>query len=348
MIAEREDACDRIEREAAEYSKEQFLKLLGPLAEYFAARAPGEPAVFNVNVNGGNDGKILVETANGKFKAPKTMSRDARQALVSNIASKSATSINQWQSRLDADMPHGFDIRVKAFCPPAGDWTLSCRVNAEVIISLDKYIEIGWLTTTRRAAIRDVIERGGNIGVVGRRGSGKTTFLNGLLHEAADVKPNARLVVIQDVNEVKPSHEDHITIRAGIEQRRYQGLEIIKEDYEFNEALTDALRTDYDMIAVNEMRSGKAARTLLDALNTGGGGCFATWHANSAVDGLYRLEDLLRWNGEVPPRRMIARFLDAIVVMGMDDNRKRCVRDFALIDDIPDDAPEEYVLRSIA
>jgi Flp pilus assembly CpaF family ATPase len=348
MIAEREDARDIVEREAEAHSKEQFLKALGPLTQYFVPRAPGEPAVFNVNVNGGDRGKILVETANGKVKSANTMARDARQYLISNIATKSGTSINQHWSRLDADMPHGFDIRVKAFCPPAGDWTLSCRVNAEFIIPLDKYIEIGWLTQTRRAAIRAVIERGGNIGVVGRRGSGKTTFLNALLHEAADAKPMARLVVIQDVNEVKASHDDHITIRAGIEQRRYQGREVFRGDYAFNDALTDALRTDYDMIAVNEMRSGKAARTLLDALNTGGGGCFATWHANSAVDGLYRLEDLLRWNGEVPPRRMIARFLDLIVVMGMDDNRKRSVLDVAPIDDIPDDAPEEYQVRSIA
>jgi type IV secretion system protein VirB11 len=338
------DERDRIERDAAEDSRARFLKLLGPLRQYLEDRKAGEPAVFNANVNGGDEGAIFVETADGKFEAPETMSRADRQALITNIATKCETAINSWQARLPADMPHGFDVRIQAFCPPADDWTISCRVNAEIIFPLDKYIEIGWLTANRRAAIRKGIARGGMIGVVGRRGSGKTTFLNGLLHEAALVRPKARLVVIQDRKEVKPSHRDRISIMAGIEQARYEGGRRHTYTYEYEDALKDGLRTDFDMIAFNELRDGRSARTLLNALNTGGGGCFGTWHANTAIDGLYRLEELLGLNGEVPPRRMIARVVDMIVVMGMDDERNRWIDDVALVGAAADD----YSLESVA
>jgi Flp pilus assembly CpaF family ATPase len=95
------------------------------------------------------------------------------------------------------------------------------------------------------------------------------------------------------------------------------------------------------MIAVGELRDEKSARTLLNALNTGVRGCASTWHADSALDGLYRLEDLLRAGGFVPPRRMITRFVNMLVFMTMSEDRKRrAVGDVAF--DISVDAADDY------
>ena len=268
------DERDRIERAAAEDSRERFLKLLGPIRQYLE-----RPDVYNVNVNGGAAGRIFVETRDGKVEAPETMSRADRQALITNIATKCETAIGKAMSRLSADMPHGFDVRVQAFCPPADDWTLMLRAHAARVFTLDEYVANGWMTRPQRDAVGAAVLRGDNIGVVGRPGSGKTTFLNALLHEAAGVRPMARLAGIQDRKELKPSHRDHISILPGIEQAAYENRRLQRYTYEFEHALKDALRTDYDMIAVGELRDEKSARTLLNALNTGVRGCASTWPA---------------------------------------------------------------------
>jgi hypothetical protein len=45
------------------------------------------------------------------------------------------------QSELSADMPHGYDVRVHALCPPASDWLLMLRVHAVRVYTLDEYVE---------------------------------------------------------------------------------------------------------------------------------------------------------------------------------------------------------------
>ena len=337
---EYDDERDRIERAAAHDSRERFLKLLGPLRKYLE-RAD----VYNINVNGGDGGRIFVEATDGKFEAPETMSRADREALITNIATKCDTAIGKWMSRLSADMPHGFDVRVQAFCPPADDWTLMLRSHAVRVFTLDEYVTRGWMSETHCAAVRAAVARGDNIGVVGRPGAGKTTFLNAVLDEAARARPRARLAVIQDRKELKPSHADHISILAGIEQAQYENGRLHRYTYEFEHALKDALRTDYDIIAVGELRDEKSARTLLNALNTGVRGCASTWHADSALDGLYRLEDLLS-GGFVPPRRMIARFVDAIVFMTMTEDRQRAVGD--VVFNIGVNGADDYCMESVA
>jgi Flp pilus assembly CpaF family ATPase len=340
--SEHEDERDRIERAAALDSRQRFLRLLGPLRTYLM-----DPGVKNINVNGGADGRIFVESAEGKFEAPEAMSRADREALITNIATKCGTAIGTSMSRLSADMPHGFDVRVTAFCPPASDWTLMLRTHMVRVVTLDEYVERGWMTAARCAAVRAAVARGDNIGVVGRPGSGKTTFLNALLHESAQVRPLARLALIQDRNELKPSHADCIPILAGIEQARFENGRLHRYIYEFEQALQDALRTDYDLIAVGELRDANSARTLLNALNTGVRGCSSTWHADSALDGLYRLEDLLRSGGFVPPRRMITRFVDMIVFIAMSEDRsERGVGD--VVFEIGVDEHDQYCMESVA
>jgi type IV secretion system protein VirB11 len=337
-----EDDRDRADREAALDSYQRFLKLLGPLRKHLID--PDVPT-YNVNVGGGDAGRVFVETAAGKFEASETMSRDNRKALISYIATKSATAITAQQSRLSADMPHGLDMRVQAFCPPADDWTLMIRVHAAEVIPLERYVERGQMTSAQHAALQGIAGFG-NIPVVGRLGSGKTTFLNALLLEVARKRKQSRLVIVQDRKELKPSHRDYTSILAGIPQSRYVGGKRHEYTYEFHDAIKDALRSDADCIAIGEVRDYESTSAMLNGLNKGMRGCLATWHANSAVDGLYAIEDLLRFGGWTPPRRMIARLFDAIVVMGMDDNRDRRVQEVALVHGV--DAADEYVLEAVA
>jgi Flp pilus assembly CpaF family ATPase len=340
-----EDERDRIERAAALDSRERFLKLLGPLRKYLE-----RPDVFNVNVNEGDEGVIFVETAGGKFEAPETMSRDARQTLLGNIANKSNVSINELHARLAAPMPHGFDVRVQGFCPPISDWPIMARTHAAEVFKLRRFPieqEHGFDGKPACAArgydaIEASVGRGEMIGIVGEPGSGKTSLMNAALEVANTIRPNARLVVIQDMPELKPSHRDCIQIFSKVEQARYDGT---RYEYTFRDALVDALRTGFNIVVQGEIRSGDAAVAMVEGFNTGSRGGISTWHASSALGGLYKLEYLLRMGGAIPIREMIVRAVDLLVVMRLKGER-HVIGDIQRVMGVDGDG--NYILESAA
>jgi Flp pilus assembly CpaF family ATPase len=171
-------------------------------------------------------------------------------------------------------------------------------------------------------ALEAAIARGDNIAIVGRPGAGKTTLLNSILHEAARIRPLARLVTVEDRHELRASHADALQLYARVEQARHDGTRF---EYGFVDILSDVLRTSFDLLAFGELRDGESALALLMALNCGTSGFAFTLHANSAFDALSRLEDLIRLAKAPVIRRTIARFVNTIVYLAMDENRNRRV-----------------------
>jgi type IV secretion system protein TrbB len=103
-----------------------------------------------------------------------------------------------------------------------------------------------------------------------------------------------------------------------------------------------ALRTGFDILAWGELRDPRSALALLMALNTGARGLATTLHADSALDALYRLEDLLHVAGALPPRKMITRFVDLVVFMEMDAAGNRRIGDMQSV--IGVDTNGDYIL----
>jgi Flp pilus assembly CpaF family ATPase len=336
------DDYDYLLRDAAADSRDRFLKMLGPIRQYLE-----RDDVYNVNVNEGDEGSIFVETAGGKFKAPETMPRADREALIGNIAGKTNAAIDRLHAGLAADMPHGFDVRVQAFCPPKADWPIMLRPHASEVIGLSRQkVKFNPGRTRIKPpcpargidAIRASVARGEMIGIVGEPGSGKTTLMGGILEEAARIRPDARLVVVQDRHELKPSHRDCIQLFAEIEQKRYDGTPY---EYTFEDALKDAVRTGFNILVLGELRSGPAAAAMVQAFNTGSRGGVGTWHASSALGGLYKLEYLLRIGGVPPIREMIVEAVDLLVYMYEKD-----IADIQRVMGV--DAAGEYVLERVA
>lgn len=345
------DEYDVLLQEAAEDSKLRFLQLLGPTRQYLE-----RSDVFNVNVNTGDEGLIFVETASGKFEAPETMPRADREALIGNIAGKTHATIDRLHARLGAPMPHGFDVRVQAFCPPISDWPLMLRRHAAEVFDMRRHFPIEYEPGRSIAkpsfdargydAIAAAIARGEMIGFVGEPGSGKSSCMNAGLAIAAELRPQARLVVIQDVPELKPSHRDHIKLFASLEQKHYDGTSY---EYDHRMALADALRTGFNIVVNGEIRSGAAAVAMVEGFNTGSRGGLCTWHASSGLGGLLKLEYLLRLGGVMVEllvlRQLIVHAIDMLVVMKLVGER-HVISDIVRVMGV-DDAGG-YVLESVA
>ncbi len=314
-----------------------FDRALGPLKQYL-----DRAGTYNVNAN--PDGRIFVEErGRGKYEAPETMTEVEREALIGILANETQTGpISRLSSRLAFDMPYGYDARGQAFCAPVGPgWPLMLRNHATDVIPFDSYGFSRSRPRTRepiRAAtlqegVREAIRKRWNIQVAGPQNSGKSTLLSSLLAEAAVVRPEARLVVVQDRDELRVSHRDHVKLFARVPQKRseHDGSAIVYT-YDFCDLLEDVLRTSSDFYVFGELRDSLSAVGLLMASNTGARGLMSTIHADSALDALYRVEALL---GTAPkatfaqaPREMIARFVDLVVFVEYDETtRERWIGD---------------------
>ena len=148
-----------------------------------------------------------------------------------------------------------------------------------------------------------------NIVVSGATGSGKTTFMKSILYNCEE---DEHIVVIEDLNEI-----GNVTLNttALCTQEIGQGM---------NQLLSNALRMSPNRLVLGEIRSNEITTFLL-ALNSGHIGSMATIHANSAVETLYRLGELMQIFGNFGKNsfsqimKVIARNINIIIFM---ENKK--------------------------
>ncbi len=126
-----------------------------------------------------------------------------------------------------------------------------------------------------------IIEKQASVIVVGGTASGKTTCINTL---AMFIKPNAKIVSIEDTSEIQLPHENWLSsvVRTGF------GVTGEVSEITLFDLLKNAMRQRPEYIIVGEVR-GNEAYTLMQAIATGHGG-LATLHADSAEAAIHRLE----------------------------------------------------------
>ncbi len=325
-------------------SRLTFDVALGSLKTYL-----DDPSVQNVNVNA--DGRIWIDRGTiGKVEADARMPSAQREILIGLLANRQHSAVDRLHSRLAGDLPY-YDVRFQAFAPPIADWALCLRCHAAIVRPLEELAIAAVSTAPRRAtrtpgyvgALMEAIARESNIAIVGQPGSGKTTLLNSALQFAAQSRPGARLVTLEDRRELKPSHGDTLQLYGRVEQARLDGT---RYEYGFVDLLSDALRTSFDVLAFGELRDGESAHALLMALNCGTSGLMFTLHADSARDALARLEDLVRLSNAPVIRRTISRFVNAVIFLSMDDERRRGVGEMIRVRGV--DADDAYVIEEVA
>ena len=193
-------------------------------------------------------------------------------------------------------------FRFEALLPPATPApTFTIRKYVKRDARLSDYVETRELTGKQAIALSDAAQSGQTILLAGETGSGKTTMLNALLHDAA-ISGQRRMLIIEDTPEL--DCPDGPSSRIEVNPASAFG---------YREAVVSALRQRPNTIALGEVRRPDDAMQAVEAWNTGHQG-FGTIHAPSVTGALWRLYSLCRQSESgrhVEPRTI----LDAIQVV---------------------------------
>jgi type IV secretion system protein VirB11 len=263
------------------------------------ASALAEKTVVEVYVN--PDGKIWADRiGEGRTFTGHVMAAHDAERVMRLLADHAGEVVTKDRPRVSATLPDTGERFQGEFMPLAKAPTFAIRKRPEIVFTLDDYLEAGIITPDQAALLRQAAERRENILIVGGTGSGKTTLANAILAEPAFAAD--RIIIIEDTAELQCSAEDKVELLTKRTDPPITMTDLVR----------DTLRLRPDRIIIGEVRDG-AALDLLKAWNTGHPGGLATIHANSALEGLTRLEDLI---GEVTqriPYRAITQAINVIV-----------------------------------
>lgn len=268
---------------------------LGPVI----AGALAERLVVEVMVN--PDGKIWVDRiGTGREYTGHDMAPADAERILRLLADHSGAVVTRDMPRVSATLPETGERFQGEFPPLVRNACFAIRKRPEVVFTLDQYVEAGTMSEAQAAVIRTAAENHENMLIVGGTGSGKTTLANGIL--ALPAFADDRVFLIEDTAELQCSALDKVELLTKVSHPPVTMTDLVR----------DSLRLRPDRIVIGEVRDGSAL-DLLKAWNTGHPGGLATIHANSAHEGLTRLEDLI---GEVTariPYRAITQAINIVV-----------------------------------
>jgi pilus assembly protein CpaF len=245
-----------------------------------------DDSVSEIMING--PGTIYVERYGQLERIAATFAseeqlRQTIDRIVSTVNRRVDESSPMVDARLPADerMPRG--ARVHVVLPPLAlnGPTVTIRLFPKSY-GLDELLNRGSLDADTAALLAACVRARLNVIVSGGTASGKTTLLNAL---SAFIPPQQRIITIEDAAELSLVQEHVVRLETRPANVEGQGAVSIRD------LVRNALRMRPDRIIVGEVRGGEAL-DMLQAMNTGHEGSLATVHANSAVDGLIRLETL--------------------------------------------------------
>ena len=270
---------------------------LGPLEPLLQ-----DPTINDILVNGPH--QIFVERF-GKLELTQTRFKDDRHLLrvIDKIVSAVGRRVDESHPYVDARLADG--SRFNAMVPPcAVDGALvSIRKFSKDKLSIPELIEFGAFNENMAAYLEAAVACRLNIVVSGGTGSGKTTTLNAL---SSYIDNSERICTIEDTAELQ-LQQIHV---ARMESRppNVEGRGEVGQ----RDLLRNALRMRPDRIIVGETR-GDEVIDMLQAMNTGHDGSMTTIHANSARDGLSRMENMIAMSGiEMPLKAMRAQISSAV------------------------------------
>ena len=258
------------------------------------------PTVVEVMVN--DCGRVRLDTIDkGRIETTYTMPPGSAEAIIRLVANHIGEAVSDDHPLIAGTIPLTGE-RFQGVLPPlthAPNFTI--RKRPSTIFQLDDYVERGMISRTHADMLRRAVAEHKNIIVSGGTSSGKTTLLNALLAERSLVED--RVVLIEDTRELQCTARDQVQLLTKRTEPKITMRDLVQT----------TLRMRPDRIVVGEIRDGAGALEMLKAWNTGHDGGLGTLHANSALDALYRLEDLVSEVVANVPYRLIGTAVDLVV-----------------------------------
>lgn len=276
------------------------------------------------------DGCLWIEKlGEGRICTNVKIKPDDAKRFICMVASATNTNCTYENPILSTELP-GYGSRFEALLPPVVlAPTFAIRQPAVKVFTLKDYVEKGIMTIKQYERIVWGIEHKENILIIGGTGSGKTTLTNAALDVVAQY--NDRIVIIQDTLELQCTAQDTVFLRS-------------RDHVTITRLLKSTMRLRPDRIIVGEVRDG-AALALLKAWNTGHPGGLATIHANSALEGLIRLEQLIQEVNVTPQQRLIGQAVNLLVYIERFGHDRR-IQQVAGVKGF-DKTTNEYILEPI-
>ena len=287
---------------------------LGPLEPLLA-----DPTISDILVNGYDT--VYIER-HGKLELTNTRFTDPAHLLntIDRIVSAVGRRIDESSPMVDARLADG--SRVNVIIPPLAldGAILSIRRFGVELLTMDKLIELGTLTTEVAEVLSAIVKARLNVVISGSTGSGKTTFLNIL---SGYIPEDERIVTIEDSAELQ-LQQPHV-VRLETRPPNIEG----KGEVAARDLVRNSLRMRPERIIVGEVRGGEAF-DMLQAMNTGHDGSLTTVHANSPRDALGRIENMVAMTGinfQINAlRSQIASAIDIVLQIGrLEDGKRKLV-----------------------
>ncbi len=300
-------ATETLEEMGVVLNREERLHLTQDLYDEVRGLGPLETllkdeTINDILVNGPQ--QIFIER-DGKLELTDVTFKDERHLLriIDKIVSAVGRRVDESNPYVDARLADG--SRFNAMVGPiAVDGSLvSIRKFKKDKLGIDDLVKFGAFTEEMAAYLQAAVACRLNIVVSGGTGSGKTTTLNAL---SSFIDNNERILTIEDTAELQ-LQQAHVG-RMESRPPNVEGKGAVTP----RDCLKNALRMRPDRIIVGETR-GEEVIDMLQAMNTGHDGSMTTIHANSARDGVSRLENMIAMAGiEMPLKAVRSQISSAV------------------------------------
>jgi len=244
--------------------------------------------------------------------------------------------INRWASRLgrterrfdvanprlDLRLPGGHRLHAIMEVTERPTVTIRCPYPSKV--ELTDQINFGTIDPQMAQVLKAAVKSRCNMIIAGGTGTGKTTLLRALLHEA---EPHERIITIEDTIELNISRfEDNHPNVVEMETRQ-ANVEGVGE-LTMMELTRECLRMSPDRVVLGEVR-GAEALYMLKAMSQGNDGSMCTLHADSAYGVADRIRGYVAEGTTGLPMPVIDGFfrnaVDLIVHLRVLPDRRRVV-----------------------
>jgi pilus assembly protein CpaF len=285
----------------------------GPLQRFH-----DDPEIEEIWIN--EPGRVFV-ARRGRSELTTTVLTEAGVAeLVERMLRVGGRRLDLSEPFVDATLPDGSRLHVVIPDVTRRHPAVNVRKFVARASDVDDLVRLGMLPVAPARFLAAAVAAGLNVLVSGGTQAGKTTVLSGLL---GAVPARERLVTVEEVFELRPSHVDRVAM-----QTRPASLEGTGQ-ITLRRLVTEALRMRPDRLVVGEVRQAECLDLLL-AMSSGVPS-LCTVHANSAREALLRVCTLpLLAGGNIPAEFVtptVAGCVDLVVHLGIGPDGRRRLRE---------------------